>query len=178
MNVKNVTNNVTVVNKNVTVNKTNVTEVAMVAPLKVAKDLQPEAKVEKISAQVRKQEAQQAAKIREVAVQRNKLETAAIAKGPPAKTDAPKKLKLDVGKEVVVRAQVKDEKQPPPPNPHGIAAKGKTDPKGKVDPKIDPKGKVDPKIDPKGKIAKVYTAVQPPQHSEEVLQALAELQKK
>ena len=33
-------------------------------------------------------------------------------------------------------------------------------------------------IDPKGKIAKVYTAVQPPQHSEEVLQALAELQKK
>jgi peroxiredoxin Q/BCP len=33
-------------------------------------------------------------------------------------------------------------------------------------------------IDPKGKIAKVYTAVKPPQHSEEVLQALAELQKK
>jgi peroxiredoxin Q/BCP len=33
-------------------------------------------------------------------------------------------------------------------------------------------------IDPRGKIAKVYTAVKPPQHSEEVLAALAELQKK
>ena len=33
-------------------------------------------------------------------------------------------------------------------------------------------------IDPKGKIAKVFTAVKPPEHSAEVLQALAELQKK
>ena len=33
-------------------------------------------------------------------------------------------------------------------------------------------------IDPKGKIAKVFTGVQPAKHSEEVLAALAELQKK
>ena len=33
-------------------------------------------------------------------------------------------------------------------------------------------------IDPKGKVAKVFTAVQPAKHSEEVLAALAELQKK
>lgn len=33
-------------------------------------------------------------------------------------------------------------------------------------------------IDPKGKIAKVFTGVKPAQHSEEVLAALAELQKK
>jgi len=36
-----VTNNVTVVNKTVTVNKQNVTDVAMLAPAKVVKDLQP-----------------------------------------------------------------------------------------------------------------------------------------
>ena len=33
-------------------------------------------------------------------------------------------------------------------------------------------------IDPKGKVAKVFTGVQPAKHSEEVLAALAELQKK
>jgi peroxiredoxin Q/BCP len=33
-------------------------------------------------------------------------------------------------------------------------------------------------IDPQGKIAKVFTGVKPPSHSEEVLAALAELQKK
>jgi peroxiredoxin Q/BCP len=33
-------------------------------------------------------------------------------------------------------------------------------------------------IDPNGKIAKVFTKVKPPAHSEEVLAALAELQKK
>jgi thioredoxin-dependent peroxiredoxin len=33
-------------------------------------------------------------------------------------------------------------------------------------------------IDPNGKIAKVFMAVKPMQHSEEVLAALAELQKK
>jgi peroxiredoxin Q/BCP len=33
-------------------------------------------------------------------------------------------------------------------------------------------------IDPKGNIARVFTSVKPMQHSEEVLSALAELQKK
>ncbi len=154
VNVKNVTNNVTVNNKNVTVNNKNVTEVAMVAPLKVAKDLQPEAKVQAISAQVRKEEGQQAKQIRDVGVQRTKLENAAVAKGPVAKKgDAPQSLKLDVPKNITARGQVIDEKKGPPPNPHVNA---KVEPKGKIDPKIDPKGKFDPKfdpkIDPKGKI--------------------------
>jgi hypothetical protein len=175
VNVTNVTNNVTVVNKNVTVNNKNVTEVAMLAPIKVAKDLQPEAKVRPISADVRKKEAQEAKQIREVAVQRTKLETAAVAKGPAPK-DAPRTLKLDVPKTVVARAQMKDDKQPPPANPLKDAKAAtkvdpkadhkidphpvfnpnnpniKADPKGKVDPKVDPKGKVDPKVDPKGKV--------------------------
>ena len=95
-NVKNVTNNITVVNHNVTVNKKNVTSVTMLAPNRVAKDLQPEARVQPINAEVRKKEAQQARQIREVGVERKKLEVAAVAKAPKggAKLDAPKTLKL------------------------------------------------------------------------------------
>lgn len=168
VNVTNVTNNVTVVNKNIRVNNTNVTDVAMLAPARVVKDLQPEARVQPISAQVRNEQARTARQIREVAAQRQKLETEVAAK--PTPKDAPRTVKLEVPKDAVARAQVKDEKKAPPPNPnrdlkaatkvdpkadqkldpHPIFTP-KVDPKGKVDPKIDPKGKTDPKVDPKGK---------------------------
>jgi len=163
-NVKNVTNNITVVNRNVTVNKKDVTAVTMVAPMKVVKDLQPEAKVQTISAQVRRQEAKQAQQLHQVAMERRKLETAAIGKGPPVvnKTDTPRTLKLTLPKDAVARSQVKDEKKGPPPNPHlnaKIEPKGKGEPfpKGKGEPfpkgkgEPFPKGKGEPFPDPKGK---------------------------
>src|SRR6266850_2501572 len=109
----------------------------MIAPVKVTKDLQPEAKVHAISADVRKQEAVHAKEIRDVGVQRTKLETAAVAKGAVLKAnDPPKTLKLDVPKNIVDRSHVLDEKKGPPPNPHTNV---KYDPKGKIDPKIDSK---------------------------------------
>jgi len=157
-NVKNVTNNITVVNRNVTVNKKDVTAVTMVAPRKVVNDLQPEAKVQPITAQVRKQEAQHANQLRNVAQERRKLETAALAQGPVGKqaNAQPRTLKLDVPKEAIARSQVKDVKKAPPPNPHVNAklepkGKGEPLPKGKGEPKIEPKGKGEPKIEPKGK---------------------------
>ena len=171
VNVKNVTNNVTVVNRNVTVNNKDVTAVTMVAPMKVVNHLQPEAKMQPISAQVRKQEAQHAQQIHQVAMERRKIETAALARGPVGKAtnNQPQSLKLNVPKEIVTRSQVKDVKKGPPPNPHTnmkIEPKGKGEPtpfprgkgepfpKGKYDPNQFPKGKGDPKgkgkDDPKG----------------------------
>ena len=148
VNVKNVTNNITVLNRNVMVNKQDVTAVTMVAPLKVARNLQPEARVQPISAAVRKTEARHAAEIRNFAVERRKLETAALAKGPPVakKTDTPRTLKLSVPKEVVNRAQIKDIKKGPPPNPH---LNQKFEPKGKGEITPFPKGKGE--TFPKGK---------------------------
>lgn len=172
VNVRNVTNNVTVVNKNVRVNNTNVTDVAMLAPARAARDLQPEAKVQAISAQARKDEAQNAREVRQLAAQRKKLESE--VKPVVKANDPPQTLKLDVSKNTVARSQVKDEAKAPPVNPNrDLKTATKVDPKaadhkpephpvftnpraapkdgGKVDPKIGPKGppKVDPKNPPK-----------------------------
>jgi hypothetical protein len=137
VNVTNVTNNITVVNGAPTVNNVNVSGMAMVAPLKVAPDLQ-RTKFETVSVEARRNEVVAAKQLREVAVQRTKLETAAVhqvaAPGQPA---APKSIKLDVPKTAVVRAQVRDEQKAPPPNPHHAAT---TTPGAKLDPPhIDPK---------------------------------------
>lgn len=175
-NVTNVTNNITVVNKHVTVNNTNVTDVAMLAPAKAARDLQPEVKVQPISAQVRKDEAARAQEIRSFAVDRRKLETAAVAKGPVAvpkgnEPAAPQSLKIEVPKAIAARARVADERKAPPANPHrDQKAAQKVDPNGdrgdtdphpvftpkierktdpKLNPKIDPKDLPDPKGNPK-----------------------------
>jgi YXWGXW repeat-containing protein len=152
VNVKNVTNNVKVTNRVVKVNDKDITAVTMVAPVKVVKDLQPEAKVGQITEQVRKQDAQHAKQTRQVGVERNKIETAAVGKGgAPPKLTEPKSLKLTVPKEIVTRAQVKDEKRTPPPRPN----LGKVEPKelpkkDKIDPKEPPKkDKIDPKEPPK-----------------------------
>ena len=167
-NVTNVTNNLTVVNNNVTVNNTNVTSVAMVAPLKVAPQLQPQTKFTPISAEVRKDEAKAAREIRDVAVQRTKLETAAAAQPPrpaitnpgqPAPAVQPVTVKLDASKTAVARAQVKDEKKapPPPPDVKPVPLGQPGNAAGNTPPKIDPKPqplvvppKVDPKVEPKG----------------------------
>jgi len=158
VNVKNVTNNITVVNRNVTVNKKDVTAVTMVAPTRVVKDLQPEARIQPISAQVRRQEAQHAQQIRSVGVERTKLESAALVKGPGGKqaNAQPRTLQLNIPKDVVARSQVKDEKRGPPPNPHlnaRIEPKGKGEPfpKGKGNGEPFPKGKGEPLPEPKGK---------------------------
>ncbi|MBA4188036.1 MAG: hypothetical protein C0467_08455 [Planctomycetaceae bacterium] len=175
VNVNNVTNNITVVNKNVTVNNHNVTDVAMLAPAKIAKDLQPEAKIKPISAQVRKEEAGFAKQTRDIGVQRAKVETAAVAarpmpklNDPPAKGPVnvqPQTLKLEVPKTVVAKTRIKemDETKAPPANPHrDPKAAAKVDPKVDVKPdlhpvftpkannKVDPKDvKIDPKVNPK-----------------------------
>ncbi|HVL11972.1 MAG TPA: hypothetical protein VM529_05375, partial [Gemmata sp.] len=170
VNVRNVTNNVTVVNKNVRVNNTNVTDVAMLAPVSVAKDLQPEARVRPINAQVRKAEAANAMQTRAIGAQRNKLETANAAK-QPGKGAEPRTVKLDVPKTVAARSVVRDAKQAPPANPNrDLKAATKVDPRAaelkdepspvfnpatnpRIDPKVNPKidPSLDPKFEPKGK---------------------------
>jgi hypothetical protein len=183
VNVTNVTNNVTVVNnniantnitnRNVVVNNKDVTNVAMVAPVKVAAQLQPEARVQKVSADVQRAEAQHAQQIRQVAVRRQQAEAQVAKQAPnllaqppkadprspaaPAAHPQPVKVKLDVPPAVVARAQVKDTHQPPPP-PHPLP---KADPRTTTTtptaPKVEPKAvqpPVTPPVTPKG--------VQPP----------------
>lgn len=163
-NVTNVTNNITVINGMPTVNNRDVSNVAMVAPLKVAPDLS-RTKFESVNADTRRNEAAAARQIREVGAQRGRLETAAVTQAPvvrpptpgqPVVAAQPRSIKLDVPKTAVARAQVPDEKKAPPPNPLRASGPGaKTDPP-KVDPRppvSNPLGvtpKVDvPKIDPK-----------------------------
>ncbi|MBP3958471.1 YXWGXW repeat-containing protein [Gemmata sp. G18] len=158
-NVTNVTNNITVVNGASTVNNRDVSNVAMLAPLKVAPDLQ-RTKFEAVSAERRRDEATAAKQIREVAVQRTKLETAAVNQPKPMATPGttqppakPQTIKLDVPKVAAQRAAVStDEKKAPPPNPHrSVNTPGaKVDPKtpGTPLPKVDPKTPVNPPVNP------------------------------
>jgi hypothetical protein len=169
-NVTNVTNNITVVNGAPTVGGKNVSGVAVVAPLSVAGDIQ-RTKLETVSIESRRNEAVAARQIREVAVQRTKLETAVAqqpavhpASGQLAAAVQPRSIKLDVPKTAVVRAQVTDEKKAPPPTPHKPTTAVSTPaPAVKLDPPhVDPKPTVgaggsptgqlhhtDPKLDPK-----------------------------
>jgi hypothetical protein len=126
-NVTNVTNNITVVNGAPTVNNTNVSGVTMVAPLKLAPAIQ-RTKFEAVSIEARRNEATTARQIREVAVQRTKLETAVAqqsavrpAPGQPVAAVQPRNIKLAVPKAAIVRAQVTDEKHAPPPPAHKTA---------------------------------------------------------
>ena len=179
VNVTNVTNNITVNNKQVTVNNKDVTHVTMLAPVKFAKDVHPEAKIQTISAQVQKADAVHSQQVQTIAVQRTKIENTAALKPVIKANDPPQTLKLDVPKTIIAKSQVIDVKNAPPADPHKDP-KGalKVDPKidhkvdphpvfdpkvipkldpkiiPKVDPKIDPKiiPKVDPKIDPKPKV--------------------------
>ncbi|MBX9623950.1 MAG: hypothetical protein K2X82_09095, partial [Gemmataceae bacterium] len=213
-NVTNVTNNITVVNNNVNTTVNNpppvapsirvadkdVTNVVMVAPLKAAPSLQPQAQIQPIAAEARQQEARAAREVRQVAVQRRQAETEALAarppapkgdpavpgkgndpkvdpKGGPAAPAQPVRLKLDVPKQAVARAQVRDEKAAPPPPPTQPKVDPKADPKTappvdgrtplpKLDPKAaDPKGpRPDPKlpkVDPKGPVIDPKMKVDP-----------------
>ena len=160
-NVTNVTNNITVVNGSPTVGGKDVSNVAMVAPLKVAPDL-TRTKFQPVSAEGRRTEAVAAKQLTEVAVQRNKLETGVAnqprpvvqppAAGQPAAAVQPRSIKLDVPKAAVARAHVSDETKAPPPNPHHAAVG--TQPKVDL-PKVDPKTPIvmpktdPPKVDPK-----------------------------
>jgi hypothetical protein len=175
-NVTNVTNNITVVNGAPTVGNKNVSGVAMVAPLTVAAEIQ-RTKYEPVSLEARRNEAAAARQIREVAVQRTKLETAVALQPRPApgQPAQPRTIKLDVPKTSVVRAQMSEERNAPPPAVHKTAATSPplkldpphAEPKGpaggtpgtpahsptadpKADAKLDPKSPhSDPKLDPK-----------------------------
>ncbi len=121
-NVTNVTNNMTVVNGAPTVGGKNISGVAVVAPLKVAGQIQ-RTKFETVSPEARRSEAAAARQIRDVAVQRTRLETAVAQQplahtGQPGGAVQPRSIKLDVPKAAQVRAQVYDEKKEPPPAPH------------------------------------------------------------
>jgi hypothetical protein len=160
VNVNNVTNNITVVNGAPTVNNKNVSNVAMVAPLKVAPDLQ-KAKYQPVSAEARRHEAAAANQIRGVAAQRTRLE-AGVAKqsaaapptpGQPARPAQPRSIKLDVPKAAAARAHVRDEKLAPPPAPHHADAGPKFEPRpGRPTPKGEPH-KAQPKEHPKPPLA-------------------------
>lgn len=151
VNVTNVTNNITVVNGSPTVNNKNVSNVAMLAPLKVAPDLQ-RTKFQAVSTQTQHQEAAAAKQLREMAVQRTKLETAALRQpapaqprpGQPAAPVQPRSIKLDVPKAAVTRAHVSDEKKAPPPAPHHSPASPSGQPGGKFNP---PGTQPHPKVD-------------------------------
>ena len=58
-----------------------VTNVAMLAPARVAPQLHPEANIQKVSPAVRQAEARHAQEIRQVAVQRAKSETTLVSQG-------------------------------------------------------------------------------------------------
>ncbi|MFM8274704.1 MAG: hypothetical protein ACKODX_20570, partial [Gemmata sp.] len=161
VNVTNVTNNITVVNKTVTVNKQNVTDIAMLAPVKVAKDLQPEAQIKPVAAEVRRTESENAKQIRSFAAHRAQAEATVAAKQQPnVKLAEPQAIKIEAPKAAVTRAvPIKDEKKAPPApavKPERItpAVTHKAEPR--VEPKVDPKPKVEPlpnpKVDPKPKV--------------------------
>ena len=105
VNVTNVTNNITVVNKTVTVNKQNVTDIAMLAPVKVAKDLQPEAQIKPVAAEVRRTESENAKQIRSFAAHRAQAEATVAAKQQPnVKLAEPQAIKIEAPKAAVTRA--------------------------------------------------------------------------
>ncbi|HEY1187295.1 MAG TPA: hypothetical protein VGE74_06535, partial [Gemmata sp.] len=155
-NVTNVTNNITVVNGAPTVGRHNVANVAMVAPLKVAPDLQ-RTKFESVTADRRREEATAARQIRDVGVQRTRLETAVSAKPQPGvgpgttgtpPAARPQTIKLDVPKAAVNRARVASDKAPPP-NPLHTNPSGGTGTGAKIGPpKVEPRPPVPPKADP------------------------------
>ena len=127
VNVSNVTNNITVVNGAATVGNRDVSNVAMVAPLRVAPDLQ-RTRFEPVAAEARRTEAVAARQLRDVGTQRTRLETAAVAQPPSARpapgqpaavaaAAQPRTINLDVPKAAVARAQISDERRAPPPNP-------------------------------------------------------------
>ncbi|MBM3981831.1 MAG: hypothetical protein FJ304_16460 [Planctomycetes bacterium] len=161
-NVANVTNNITVVNGTPTVNNRDVSNVAMVAPLRVAPDL-TRTRFEPVSADARRTEAGAAQQLREVAAQRQRLETH-VAKQQPARPPVgqpaaqPATIKLDVPKVAVARAQVRDEARQPPPSPHRGGSTITGNPTPKTDPpRVDPRPPVvQPKIEPRPPV------VQPP----------------
>ena len=175
--VVNVTNNVTVVNGATIVNNKDVSHVTMVAPLKVAPDLQ-RTKYQPVTVEARRAAVVQAKQLNEVSVQRTRQETALVAQRPAAGPVQPRTAKLDVPRAAVAQAHVIDEKKAPPPTPHqaGAAVHPKVDlphaqtlqgDKGQVvlpksDPhtdmtKIDPKAPHTtlPKTDTKGPLPKL-----------------------
>ncbi len=104
-------------------NKGRVEYVAMVAPLKVAPDLQ-KSKFQAVNAEARRTEATQARQIRDLANQRTKLETAVAKQQPavttPAQPGTPaqtKSIKLDVPKTAITPRSGKGRKKAPPPLP-------------------------------------------------------------
>ncbi len=154
--VVNVTNNVTVVNGATIVNNKDVSHVAMVAPLKVAPDLQ-RTKYQPVSVEARRTAVATAKQLNEVSVQRTRQETALVAQRPAGPVQ-PRTVKLDVPKAAVAHAQVLDEKKAPPPVPHqaGAAAHPKVDLPHTGVPQVDPKGPVVlPKSDPRADMTKV-----------------------
>jgi hypothetical protein len=164
-NVTNVTNNITVVNGTPTVNNRDVSNVAMVAPLRVAPDL-TRTRFESVSADARRTEAGAAQQLREVAAQRQRLETHVAqqqpARPPVGQTAQPSTIKLDVPKVAVARAQVRDTAQPPP-SPHRGGSTITGNPTPKTDPpRVDPRPPVvvpkndPPRVDPRPPV------VQPP----------------
>ncbi len=141
-NITNVTNNITVVNGAPTVGNRDVSNVAMVAPLRVAPDL-TRTKFVPVSAESQRTEATAAKQIRDVGAQRTKLETAVVnqprtmgAPGAQMIGPQPQTIKLDVPKTAAARAAIStEEHKAPPPDPLRGA---KVDPPKGNPPKVNP----------------------------------------
>ena len=116
-NVTNVTNNTTNVTNNKTVN--NVSNVTMVAPLKQVSQTNSTVVLKPVEKADRVKEQQHATELRQVGIQRQKLEASLAQRNltPTQPTDQPRQVKLDVPQQVTARAQapLAPAKSPPPP---------------------------------------------------------------
>ncbi len=142
LNVTNVTNTIRVVNGAPMVNNRNVANVAMVAPLKVAPDLQ-QTRFRNVNADTRRSEAATARQFHNVAVQRTRLEANAAL---PTQS---RSIRLEMPKAAVARAQIRDEKRVPPPVPHHTGPATKRVPK--FDPRPTPQAQSNPDTHPGGR---------------------------
>jgi hypothetical protein len=126
-NVTNVTNNTNVVAGNTVNNNSNNTKVVtpppaaapvMLASLTDLKKTNPAVALAPVKAEERTKEQQAAKDLRQVAVERRKLETQLAAKGPALKPeDKPRQVKVDLPQTAVARSQMPADpvKAPPPP---------------------------------------------------------------
>lgn len=128
--INNITNNNnTIVNNNTTTNNKTVNtapataaQVTMLAPLADLKKASPTVTLKPVAADDRTKEQQAAKELRQVAVERRKVETQLVARGQVATKadDKPQQVKVDLAKTAVARAQLRppaDKAPPPAPAP-------------------------------------------------------------
>ena len=162
-NITNVTNNTTVVNTNV--NNVMLTRLADVRPAGQAAALQAVPQADRVREQTAARD------LRQVAAQRQRLETGLVDRGRTVAklTDAPQAVRLDLPKTVAVRAQAPVKNAPPEaPRPAGLRPTGNRPDAPKTNPLVPPalpqpvRTRPEGKVNPKGSPKTPVTQPQPP----------------